>query len=158
MDHYKYRITEQINVDSRILIEVFDGTVSIGKFSCGKRCAHCIYCLDYCQCPKSKPIIWINPPGINIEENYRKKGIGLTIYRLADIHFSLRIMPDKPKPISESKNGFTVKSVTDKFGTVKGSYLRKKYESEYGSWELEFTSVSSDKNLPIPEIISLESQ
>jgi hypothetical protein len=148
-----YRITDFKNVSGNIDIELFNEGSLIGKFSCRKRCANCLFFVEYCTCSNLKEVISINPPGIKIDEAFRRKGIALTIYRLAEIYFGLRIMPDTPRPITEVNDGFSIKSIPGEFGTIEGKLLRKKYESLYGPWETDFYKVPSDKDLPIAEII-----
>ena len=76
--------------------------------------------------------IWIRRSGPQVLEAYKRKGIGTILYRIAEMHFRLRIMPDG-NPSEEGKR------------------FRERYEKRYGSWEHHFADAASDRDVPTPE-------
>ena len=70
--------------------------------------------------------------GPQVLDNYKGKGVGKTLYRIAEGYFKLRIMPDG-KPTEDGKR------------------FRESYEKKYGSWKNEFEPTESDSQLPVAE-------
>ena len=158
MYNYGYKITDTQKLNHRILIQAYESNIIVAEFSCEKnRCCNCTLSLTFCDCANKKEKIWINPPGIQVIPQHRRRGLALTIYRLADVHLKLRIMPDTPPPLSESDKLKGIRIVEGQtFGTSEGKKLREKYEALYGDWKLDFYEVESDKFLPQPEILLQE--
>jgi hypothetical protein len=141
MIEISYTIDKRDSHD-RILINAWHDDIEIAEFMCQVT----LYCKNceppYCHCsPKSEvKKLWIMRKGIQVKEEFRGQKvsprISHTIYRVAECHFRLRIMPD----------GKT---------TEDGKRFRKNYERIYGSWKNEFEEKSSDCLLPPAKHISM---
>jgi hypothetical protein len=119
-----------------ILVNALDGNKLIGHFLChkGPYCPRCYPTNLHCDCNDKKEKIWIMRSGPQVLSKYKGKGIGSAMYRLAEKHFRLRVMPDG-KASEEGRN------------------FRQSYERKYGPWGNDFAEDIGDPNLPTPEFV-----
>lgn len=125
----KRKGSDTILVNARLFAKI------VGHFLCRTQ-PYCSLCYPnlFCSCTKIEFKIWIMGDGPQVLTLFKRRGIGTTMYRLAENHFCLRIMPDGKSSIA-------------------GQEFRKRYEQKFGSWKQKYSRCSDDVSLPKPVLV-----
>src|SRR5260370_35974297 len=112
MGDLRFEIDLRDSVD-RLLVNVFNGSQLVAHFLCRRQecCSNC-YPEMYCDPQPKMTKLWIMQSGPQVLRDYQRLGIASSMYRLAEVHFRCRIMPDGK-------------------ASAEGNALRASYERKY---------------------------